>query len=80
MSEAVTEGKPAIAAAMIVQEGNLLLVQRRVAEGSLAWQFPAGAVEQGETFEQVAVREAAEEAGLRGARPAGAAGSPRLDP
>lgn len=64
MSEAVTDEKPAIAAAIIVQDGKLLLVQRRVSEGSLSWQFPAGAVEPGETFEQAAVRETAEEAGL----------------
>ena len=64
MSEAVTEAKPAIAAAIIVQDGKLLLVQRRVSEGSLSWQFPAGAVEAGETFEEAAVRETVEEAGL----------------
>ena len=64
MSEAVTEAKPAIAAAIIVQDGKILLVQRRVSEGSLSWQFPAGAVEDGETFEEAAVRETAEEAGL----------------
>jgi 8-oxo-dGTP diphosphatase len=64
MSEAVTEEKPAIAAAIIVQDGKLLLVQRRVSEGALSWQFPAGAVEAGETFEEAAVRETAEEAGL----------------
>jgi 8-oxo-dGTP diphosphatase len=60
----MTEASPAIAAAVIVQDGKLLLVRRRVAEGALSWQFPAGAVEQGETFEEAAVREAAEEAGL----------------
>jgi 8-oxo-dGTP diphosphatase len=64
MSEAMTEQKPAIAAAIIVQDGKLLLVQRRVSEGALSWQFPAGAVEAGETFEEAAVRETAEEAGL----------------
>lgn len=64
MSEEVTDEKPAIAAAIIVQDGKLLLVQRRVAEGELSWQFPAGAVEVGETFEDAAVRETAEEAGL----------------
>ncbi|MDR7383877.1 NUDIX hydrolase [Promicromonospora iranensis] len=58
------EASPAIAAAVIVQDGKLLLVRRRVAEGSLSWQFPAGAVEQGETFDEAAVREAAEEVGL----------------
>ncbi|PUB27652.1 8-oxo-dGTP diphosphatase [Promicromonospora sp. AC04] len=64
MSEAVTEEKPAIAAAIIVQDGKLLLVQRRASERALSWQFPAGAVEAGETFEEAAVRETAEEAGL----------------
>ena len=64
MSEAVTEEKLAIAAAIVVQDGKLLMVQRRVSEGSLSWQFPAGAVEPGETFEQAAVRETAEETGL----------------
>lgn len=64
MSEALSDEELAIAAAVIVQDGKLLLVQRRVSEGSLSWQFPAGAVEPGETFGQAAVRETAEEAGL----------------
>jgi 8-oxo-dGTP diphosphatase len=59
-----TAERPAIAAAVIVQGERLLLVQRRVAEGSLSWQLPAGAVEHGETFAEAAVREAAEETGL----------------
>lgn len=46
------------------ETGVLLLVQRRVSEGALSWQFPAGAVEEGETFDEAAVRETAEEAGL----------------
>ncbi|MFD7022932.1 NUDIX hydrolase [Promicromonospora sukumoe] len=60
----MTGALPAVAAAIIVQDGKLLLVRRRVSEGSLSWQFPAGAVEPGETFEQTAVRETAEETGL----------------
>jgi 8-oxo-dGTP diphosphatase len=56
--------QPAIAAAVIVEDGRLLLVRRRVAEGSLSWQLPAGAVELGETGEQAAVRETLEETGL----------------
>ena len=63
MTEA-TETQPAIAAAVIVQEGRVLLVRRRVKEGSLSWQFPAGAVEEGETREAAAVRETLEETGL----------------
>ncbi|MCA1709589.1 MAG: NUDIX hydrolase [Actinobacteria bacterium] len=56
--------QPSIAAAVIVQGGRVLLVRRRVNEGSLSWQFPAGAVEQGESAGQAAVREAREEIGL----------------
>lgn len=60
----VSDERPAIAAAVIVQDGRLLLVQRRISEGWLSWQLPAGAVEHGETFAEAAVRETAEETGL----------------
>jgi len=56
--------EPAIAAAVIAHEGKVLLVKRRVKEGSLSWQFPAGAVEAGESASQAATREAKEETGL----------------
>lgn len=59
-----TDNRPVIAAAVIVDDGRFLLVQRAVSEGSLSWQFPAGEVEAGETAEDAAVRETAEEAGL----------------
>lgn len=59
-----TDSRPVIAAAVIVNDGRFLLVQRAVSEGSLSWQFPAGEVEQGELVEDAAVRETAEEAGL----------------
>ncbi|QDP95824.1 NUDIX hydrolase [Microlunatus elymi] len=58
------EDRPAIAAAIILQDGKLLLAQRKVREGSLSWQFPAGEVEPGESAEQAAVRETSEEVGL----------------
>lgn len=58
------DDRPAIAAAVIVHDGRFLLVQRNVAEGSLSWQFPAGEVEDGESYEDAAIRETAEEAGL----------------
>lgn len=56
--------QPPIAAAVIINSGRVLLVRRRVIEGSLSWQFPAGAVEQGESAGEAAVREAREETGL----------------
>jgi 8-oxo-dGTP diphosphatase len=56
--------RPAVAAAVIVDEGRVLLIRRRVTEGPLSWQFPAGEVEAGETGEQAAAREAAEETGV----------------
>lgn len=40
-----TETKPGISAAIIVQGGQVLMVRRRVKEGELMWQFPAGAIE-----------------------------------
>ncbi|QDP94793.1 NUDIX hydrolase [Microlunatus elymi] len=58
------EDRPAISAAIILQDGKLLLAQRKVREGSLSWQFPAGEVEPGETAEEAAVRETSEEVGL----------------
>lgn len=63
MTEAPEE-RPAISAGIIINDGKLLLVQRRVKEGSLSWQFPAGQVEPGETLEQAAARETQEEVGL----------------
>lgn len=63
MTEMKTE-KPAISAAIIVDSGRVLMVRRRVSEGELSWQFPAGAVEAGESMEEAAVRETLEETGL----------------
>ncbi|SEP54164.1 NUDIX hydrolase [Amycolatopsis saalfeldensis] len=58
------EVRKAIAAAIIVHEGRVLLVRRKVKEGSLSWQFPAGEVEDGEASTAAAVRETREETGL----------------
>jgi 8-oxo-dGTP diphosphatase len=60
----VTDPAQPIAAAIIVRDGKVLLVRRRVKEGTLSWQFPAGAIEAGETPAQAAVRETREETGL----------------
>ncbi|MGW4812179.1 NUDIX hydrolase [Kitasatospora cineracea] len=64
MTEPTSSTGPGIAAAIVVQGGRVLMVQRRVAEGELSWQFPAGEIEAGETPEAAAIRETAEEVGL----------------
>lgn len=56
--------KPDVSAAIITDGQRVLMVRRRVKEGELSWQFPAGGVEDGETAEQAAVRETLEETGL----------------
>ena len=63
MSQSQT-GRPPIAAAIIVHDGRVLMVRRKVAEGELSWQFPAGEVEPGESADDAAVRETSEETGL----------------
>jgi 8-oxo-dGTP diphosphatase len=58
------EDQPGISAAIIVDYGRVLMVRRRIAEGELMWQFPAGAIEADESAEEAAVRETLEETGL----------------
>lgn len=62
MTETTTE--QGISAAIIVQDGRVLMVRRRISEGELMWQFPAGGIEAGESAEEAAVRETLEETGL----------------
>ncbi|WP_405808120.1 NUDIX hydrolase [Streptomyces sp. NBC_00210] len=64
MTEQTAAGRPGIAAAIVVQDDGVLMVRRRVAEGQLSWQLPAGEIEAGETPEQAAVRETHEEVGM----------------
>ncbi|MFD4135628.1 NUDIX hydrolase [Streptomyces goshikiensis] len=64
MTQQKAEERPGIAAAIVVHEGRVLMVRRRVSEGQLSWQFPAGEVEPGEDREDAAVRETQEETGL----------------
>lgn len=64
MTTETTTDKPGISAAIIVSEGKVLMVRRRVSEGKLSWQFPAGQIEDGESAEDAAVRETIEETGL----------------
>ncbi|WP_030723246.1 NUDIX hydrolase [Streptomyces sp. NRRL F-2580] len=59
-----TTEQQGISAAIIVDAGLVLMIRRRVAEGELMWQFPAGGIADGETAEQAAVRETLEETGL----------------
>lgn len=56
--------RPPIVAAIIVHHSRVLLVRRRVSEGSLSWQFPAGECEPGEPPFVTAAREVTEEVGL----------------
>ncbi|MDT0422688.1 MULTISPECIES: NUDIX hydrolase [Streptomyces] len=65
MTQQNADERPGIAAAIVVNEGRVLMVRRRVSEGQLSWQFPAGEIESGETGEEAAVRETREETGLR---------------
>lgn len=64
MTDQQTDERPSISAAIIAHEGRVLMVRRRIAEGQLSWQFPAGAIEAGESPEEAAVRETLEETGL----------------
>ncbi|MGY3336413.1 8-oxo-dGTP diphosphatase [Streptomyces filamentosus] len=59
-----TETQRAVAAAVVVRGERVLLVRRRVAEGTLSWQFPAGKIEPEETPGEAAARETEEETGL----------------
>ena len=59
-----TDTQQGIATAIIVQGGKTLMIRRREREGKLLWAFPGGGIEAGETPEQAAVRETAEEVGL----------------
>lgn len=64
MSPAVDDARVPIAAAVIVNNGEVLMVRRRVEERDLSWQFPAGKVQPGESGDDAAVRETQEETGL----------------
>jgi 8-oxo-dGTP diphosphatase len=57
--------KPPVSVAIIVDQGKVLMARRRAAEGEISWVFPGGAIEAGESPEDAAVREVAEETGLK---------------
>lgn len=59
-----SEDQPGISMAIITSGGKVLMIRRRQAEGKLLWAFPGGGIEAGESAEQAAVREVAEEVAL----------------
>jgi 8-oxo-dGTP diphosphatase len=60
----VTEIPPNAASVAIVREGRVLLIKRAYAPYQHLWTLPGGRIEPGETIEQCAIREIAEEVGL----------------
>jgi len=55
-----------VVAAVIERQGRILIAQRKdTGPHALKWEFPGGKVEPGETTEAAAVRELAEELGIR---------------
>ncbi|MCG8926152.1 NUDIX hydrolase [Lentzea sp. CC55] len=53
-----------VAIAVVVDDGNVLLVQRREDNGSTSWQFPAGMIKPRASAETTAIRETFSETGV----------------
>lgn len=51
--------------AVVVCDGNILLIQRKVAPGIGTWALPGGFVNRNETYEECAIRELIEETGIK---------------
>ena len=60
----MTDTPPNAASVAIVREGKVLLIKRAYAPYQHLWTLPGGRIEPGETIEQCAIREIAEELGL----------------
>lgn len=60
----VTEDLPNAASVALVRDGKVLLIKRAYAPYQHLWTLPGGRIEPGETIEQCATREIAEEVGL----------------
>ena len=69
MPEPALRRRPSARLLVLDREGRILLFRFAHSQGALAgqsfWATPGGAVEPGESFEQAAVRELAEETGVR---------------
>ena len=67
----MTDDLPNAASVAIVREGKVLLIKRAYAPYQHLWTLPGGRIEPGETIEQCAIREIAEEVGyvIRNPRP-----------
>ncbi|MFA6386458.1 MAG: NUDIX hydrolase [Candidatus Paceibacterota bacterium] len=52
-----------VAGVVIKKDGKYLLLQEKQPKAYMLWNFPAGKVDIGESFEQTAIREAKEESG-----------------
>lgn len=55
---------PVVAGVVLRKENKYLLLQEKKPSAYGLWNFPAGKVDMGETFEEAAVREAKEESGF----------------
>jgi len=53
-----------ISQALIIREGQLLMVKQYVFGGRIVWNFPGGGIEEDETPEQACIREVKEETGF----------------
>ena len=52
-----------VAGVVLKKDGKYLLIQEKQPKAYMLWNFPAGKVDAGESFEQAAVRETKEESG-----------------
>ena len=52
-----------IAQVFVIKESKVLMVKQHVERGDIVWNFPGGGIEEGETPEKAAIREAKEETG-----------------
>ena len=55
---------PKVVLALIVKDGKLLLIRRKLPSFKVEWAFPGGVTERNESEEEAVVREAREEVGL----------------